>query len=85
MQTLPSPKWTCTGCWTRHDGDHSHEQCEQARKEQEQRLRDRFPHLLAYARAVYRTMGVLPLHVAAELMEEGFIVKELETQWDNEK
>lgn len=39
-------------------------------------------HLLTYAHAVYRTTGVLPLHIAVELMEAGYIVDKLTAAWD---
>lgn len=40
--------------------------------------------LLEEARRIYRAIRTLPLHVAAALMQQGYIVEQLERQWDRE-
>lgn len=39
-------------------------------------------NLLMTAYAIYKSRGVLPFDIAAQLMEAGFIVNELEARWD---
>jgi hypothetical protein len=39
--------------------------------------------LLELAESVYREEGALPLYLAMALMGEGFIVEELEAQWED--
>jgi hypothetical protein len=36
------------------------------------------------ARACYRRWGCLPLDMAAMLVEDGYIIEELEREWDEE-
>jgi hypothetical protein len=39
-------------------------------------------NILAAAETIYRHRKVLPLDVAVSLLERGFIVEDLERQWD---
>lgn len=41
--------------------------------------------LLRAARTLFGMYGTIPLDVAADLMDAGFIVEELEERWDAEK
>lgn len=38
--------------------------------------------LLRAARRMYRALGTLPIYIAVELMDCGFIVADLEKEWD---